>query len=299
MTCKEKVVAIGMFDGVHKGHLAVLDTLKQSACENGHEAVAITFTDHPLLLIAPERAPKLLTDCETKKMLLEEAGVKSLFLDFDENLRSTSVEEWIKYLAEELGVKKIIAGYDNTFGCDGVDLSLHEYMKIGEQYGVKIIEAPYVEGVSSSAIRKAIERGEITEAEKMSGRPFFVRGEVVGGNKLGRTIGFPTANVKVKKNMLVPGRGVYAAMAAPEGGKEYPAMVNIGVKPTVSDENNLSLEAHIIGWEGDLYGKKLQLRFIDRLRDETDFKTIENLRQQLETDRKETLRIIKEKNNAK
>lgn len=296
MIGKGVVAAIGTFDGVHKGHKCVLDTIKSIATEKGLLPVAVTFDRHPLSVIAPERNPHLITSIDRRNKLIERAGVKPILFKFDKHLQHTTALEWMKRLHDELGVEVLVVGYDNTFGSDGINLSLSDYHKLGVQTGIEVIEAPYEEGVSSSVIRKAIKSGDVEKAAVMLGRPFRLKGITVDGNKLGRTIGFPTANISIidKDELIIPATGVYAAEAILPDGEKYPAMVNIGTRPTIRRGNQLTIEAHIIGWEGDLYDKPVILDLIKRLREEKKFAGIDDLRKQLDKDRQEVLKIARE-----
>lgn len=285
---RERAAAIGTFDGMHKGHRSVIDVLTKYAREHGMEPVAITFDRHPLALIDPSRTPATLTPLAKKKRLLEEAGVTPIVFKFDDELRATTAHDWIERLNKEFNVKTLIVGYDNTFGSDGLNLSLEDYRRLGEEAGMTVLTAEEIKGVSSSAIRKAVASGHVEDALKMLGRPYSLQGKVVEGNKLGHSIGFPTANIKVEENRAVPALGVYAAeVKLPNEAKPLPAMVNIGKRPTVMRGDDVVIEAHIIGWKGDLYGKEISLRFLRRLRDEKKFDTIEALKAQLAKDRQD------------
>lgn len=285
--------AIGTFDGVHLGHAEVLSTLCKAAGERGLNPLAFTFDRHPLELIAPARAPKAITTIAKKEDLLRIAGVKPVVVPFDEGLRETSAKEWMALLRNQYDVRLLVVGYDNTFGSDGVNLSIANYREIGKGLGIDVVEAPLVAGVSSSAVRKAIAAGDIEGANTMLGRHFLLPGTVVRGNQLGRTIGFPTANVLPEPGIVIPGRGVYAAKVRLQDGKRIPAMVNVGIRPTIRRGNDPTVEAHLIGWEGDLYGKEISIIFFKRLRDEQQFNSIDSLRRQLELDKKDSLDILK------
>lgn len=284
--------AIGTFDGVHLGHAEVLSTLCKAADERGLNPLAFTFDRHPLELIAPQRAPKAITTIAKKEDLLRIAGVKPVVVSFDEDLRETTAKEWMALLRNKYDVRLLVVGYDNTFGSDGVNLSIADYRKIGKELGIDVVEAPLVAGVSSSAVRKAIAAGNISSANEMLGRHFLLPGTVVRGNQLGRTIGFPTANILPEPGLVIPGNGVYAAKAVLPDGKKMPAMVNIGVRPTIRRGNEQTVETHIIGWEGDLYGEEISIIFFSRLRDEQQFNSIDSLRRQLELDKKATLAAL-------
>lgn len=292
---KPVVAAIGTFDGVHRGHRSVLGVLTDYAKEHDMQPMAITFDRHPLALIDSSRTPYELTPLWKKKKLLAEAGAIPNVISFDENLRSTSAAQWMKKLHDEFGVKTLVIGYDNTFGCDGVNLSLEDYRKLGEKIGIEVITAEEIRGVSSSAIRKAVVKGEMEKAAEMLGRPYSITAKVVNGNSLGHTIGFPTANIDVPAAVALPQPGVYAAIVKTlNDGKKHPAMVNIGCRPTVMRGNDTVIEAHLINWQGDLYGKDITVRFLKRIRDEKKFDSIEALRNQLDKDKITCLQFLSE-----
>ncbi len=277
--------AIGTFDGVHRGHEAVIAKLRDVSDERHLTPIAVTFDRHPLDLIAPERAPKAITTIERKARLLKDAGVTPVVLPFDETMRATTALDWMRRLKRDYNVAAIVVGYDNTFGSDGVNLSIADYRRLGQSLGIDIIEAPFVAAVSSSAIRKAVGEGDVKRAAEMLGRPYRLTGTVVDGNRLGRTIGFPTANINPDPTLAIPADGVYAATAILSDGSKHPAMVNIGRRPTVRRGEQRTIEAHVINWKGDLYGSQIGLDFTSRLRDEVRFNSIEALRAQLEKDR--------------
>ena len=288
----ESVAAVGTFDGIHIGHAEVLRTVREEAQKRGLEPIAVTFDRHPLSVIAPERAPLSITSVERKEKLIRRLGVTPIVLPFDENMRAISAANWMRLLRDNYGVKLLVVGYDNTFGSDGVNLSIADYARLGKSLGMEVVEAPYVAGVSSSAVRKAISVGEVAKANEMLGRPFSISGIVVEGNKLGRTIGFPTANLQPRPGVILPAHGVYAAKALLPDGKVVDTMVNIGVRPTIRRGNAPTVEAHLIDWKGDLYGFPIRLEFYARLRDEVQFNSIDALRRQLSKDRAEALRIL-------
>lgn len=282
------IATAGTFDGVHLGHMAVLDALASNAC--GLTPIAITFDRHPLETIAPERAPKLLSSPARQRQLIEATGASLLRLPFDKGLALLSAREWLRLLRERMGVRKLIVGYDNTFGHDGLDMTISDYAALGKQEGIEVIEAPVVEGISSSRIRRDVAAGRIEEANAMLGREYELDGVVVGGKALGRKLGRPTANLMSHPRRLVPGAGVYAAIAVTAEGENVPAMVNIGTRPTVENSGQLATEAHLIGWDGDLYTQPLTLRFISRLRDEKHFDSLDDLKQQLDADEQASLK---------
>lgn len=285
---KDTAAVIGTFDGVHAGHQAVLRTLREEADKRGLDPVAITFDRHPLALISPQRAPLAISSLKKREELIIKAGVRPLVFPFDEKLRATTAHDWMIFLRDNYNVRLLIVGYDTTFGSDGLSYSISGYKLLGEETGIEVKEAPLVAGISSSAIRKAIAEGRVENAREMLGRSFALSGIVVEGNKLGRTIGFPTANILTLPGIIVPGNGVYAAKITLPDGRIMPAMANIGVRPTIRRGNERTVEAHVIGWHGDLYGKQIRISFISRLRDETRFNSIDALRHQLEVDLRDT-----------
>lgn len=288
-----RVAAIGTFDGVHTGHRSVLKVLTDYAKEHDLDPVAITFETHPLKIIDPSRIPSELTPLWKKRNLLLEVGVTPMVLKFDETMRDTTARDWMRFLKTHHNVKALVIGYDNTFGKDGINLSLDDYRKIGKEEGVEILTAEEIKGVSSSAIRKAVKAGEIEKAHRMLGRPYSITSQVVRGNGLGHTLGFPTANIDLPNDGAIPKPGVYAGIVKTlEDGVKHPAMINIGKRPTVMRGNDVVIEAHVINWEGNLYGKDITVRFLKRLRDEQKFDSIEALKQQLRKDLKETLDLI-------
>ena len=289
---KERVAAIGTFDGVHRGHKSVLKALTDYAKEHDLEPLAITFKEHPLALIDPSRIPTELTPLWKKKKLLQEMGAFPLVLNFDEPMRATTARDWMKRLHNDYRVKALVIGYDNTFGSDGINLSLEDYKKIGNEEGIVVLTADEIKGVSSSAIRKAVKAGEMEKALEMLGRPFSITAQVVKGNGLGHTIGFPTANIDIPKGAALPKPGVYAGIVKTlEDGVKHPAMINIGSRPTVMRGDEVVIEAHVINWKGNLYGKDITVRFLKRLRDEQKFDSIDALKRQLTLDRSDSLEI--------
>ena len=290
----EKAVTIGTFDGVHRGHRLVLETRKREARKRGLQPVAISFDRHPLELVAPERAPGNLTSTRRKEELLRREGVETLILPFNEKLRGMRAYEWLDHIHRKYGVKLLIAGYDNTFGSDGIDLSIADYKAMGDAIGIEVMAAPEEEGVSSSAVRKAVKSGDINKAISLLGHRPELEGRVAPGFKVGHEIGFPTANLQVSPRAVMPAPGVYAALAFIEDATEgLPAMVNIGYRPTfkgtAKESRHLTVEAHIIGSDMELYGKNVRLEWVGRLRDERKFGSVDELIAQLQRDREETL----------
>lgn len=279
-----RAVSIGTFDGVHRGHKVVVETLRRIAALRGLEPMVITFDRHPLEIIAPDRAPGRIMPIDEEITLLKSLGVEVMVQPFTEHTRRLTAAQWLHHLNSDLYTAALVMGYDNTFGCDGRTLSPGDYVVLGEEAGIPVEIAPEVPGVSSSAIRKAIAQGSVASAADMLGRPYSISGPVVGGKRLGRRIGFPTANVDPAKGLVIPSPGVYAARAVMPEGEKRNAVVNIGTRPTVDDSGVISIEAHIPDWQGDLYGSNLRLEFIGRLRDEQRFASVDELKERLAAD---------------
>lgn len=288
---KGRAVTVGTFDGVHRGHRMVLDMLKAEASKRGLQPMAMTFDRHPLDLICPERSPGNLLTTRRKEELIRKEGVEPIVMTFNEQLRYMRAYEWLSFIYRKYDVGMLVIGYDNTFGSDGIDLTLGDMKAMGESIGIEILEAPEVAGVSSSRIRKAVRSGDISAAIEMLGHRPEVEGTVIAGFHVGSDIGFPTANLQLVRGAVLPPRGVYVADAYIDESEEmHRAMVNIGMRPTFQGTDKSSdhptVEAHIIGIDNTpLYGHRLRLEFMHRIRDERRFHSVEALKAQLEADR--------------
>lgn len=283
------IVTTGTFDGIHRGHVELLQTLVSEARSHGGEPVAVTFDRHPLAVIAPARAPHMLMLPGARNARLREYGVKVVELHFDEAMRSMTAGEWMRLLHDRYDADTLVLGYDNTFGCDGVDLSLRDYEILGQRNGLKVLTAPMVPGVSSSAIRKALATGDIEGANAMLGYDWALDGPVVQGRRMGRYIGFRTANLAVDPRLQLPAPGVYATEVTMPDGSLMTGVTNIGVRPTFDDNGSVSVETHIPGYEGNLYGSRITVRPVRRLRDEVRFDTVPSLKEQIAKDVNEAL----------
>lgn len=309
---KGRMAVIGMFDGVHLGHRWLLADLCRQSADMQLQPMVFTFSNHPLSVVAPEKAPALLTTAGEKTALLHECGVEDVVCrPFSEEMRLTPAEDFLRLLHDRYGVEALLLGFNNRFGHDRADFA--GTAAIGARLGVKVLQGKEFilepsEGaecpVSSSLIRQALlgnlpEGGcgdRAAEASRMLGRPYSLAGTVVSGKQLGRKLGFPTANLAPDAGKLVPASGVYACRAfAVDRCGAIPAMVNIGHRPTVdADGAPISIEAHLIGLPApaDLYGQRLRLDFISHLRQERRFDSPEQLADQLEIDRTSTLRAL-------
>ena len=290
--------AVGMFDGVHCGHRDIMDTVRSCAARLGGRPVILTFADHPLSLLRPADEPRLLCTPDEKKALIQEylPDARVVMLDFG-TMRGVTAREFLMHLRDSLGVRAIVMGYDNRFGCDG-PRDREAYNDLARELGMEIhhVGRRHLDGTtaSSSEVRRLLLAGDVAAAASMLGRCYSVGGTVEHGRELGRTIGFPTANLKPDSGKLLPAAGVYAAVATVEGSGKWPAMVNIGHRPTVdrAPDAPLTVEAHLIGAEEDLYGRRMTLAFVARLRQEQRFDSVEQLARQLEADRTLTLKTV-------
>lgn len=278
-----KGATIGMFDGVHLGHQYLISQLKEQ-CD---EAVAVTFTNHPLWVIKGEREPRLLSTPAEKSRMLGALSVRPVLLPFDEQLRYMTAEEFIRLLAREHGIDRLVLGFNNSIGSDR--RTSDDDSALSNATGVEIIRASELPGdvkVNSSAIREMVAAGDVKQAAALLGRNYTLNGTVVHGKKLGRTIGFPTANIVADSNdKLIPANGVYAADATTTDGHAYRAVVNIGHRPTVDTTSApVTIEAHLDGFTGSLYDQPLTLHFLDRLRGERKFSGLDELKAAISSD---------------
>lgn len=291
---KERFATIGNFDGVHAGHRYLLAELKRQARLAGMTPAAFVLTNHPLSLIAPDRMPPRLTTPERRLELVEREGVEAIPLSFDETIRSLTSREFMAKIADEFGIKGLMTGYDHKFGSDRAS-TFADYVNSGRDLGIIVTAAPELPGLSSSAIRKALLRGDVRTGADMLGYPYRLDGRVIHGMHLGSRIGFPTANLQpASDQLLIPAIGVYATLAVLPGfDRALPAVTNIGVRPTVADANApVSIETHIPGLAENLYGHPISLDFIDRIRNEKRFPSVDHLKKQLAEDTQRALQII-------
>lgn len=282
---KRFAATVGTFDGVHRGHLCVIATLREAASERHLSPIAITFDAHPLSVIAPERVPGAIMSTRSKLAAITAEGVIPQILKFTPSTARQSTAEWMHYLHDSMNVDCIVIGYDNTFGHDGRSLSPDDYIRLGKESGIEVIVAPQIPGISSTAIRRAIAEGRMEDANEMLSAPFSIDGRVVEGDKIGRTIGVPTANLlpSPPEERAIPPFGVYATETLLPDGRILPSVTNIGVRPSIkgSNPNTPTIETHILGFDGNLYGKEITVRFLRFMRPEQKFPSLEALKAQL------------------
>ena len=294
------VVATGFFDGVHVGHRHVIQQLVEAAAVRGDESMVVTFWPHPRNVLQKEaRSLRLLTTLAQKRELLLGMGVNRVeVLPFTKDFSSMTMKEYLSLLIEKYGAKTILLGYDNRVGSDaaGADEVAAAALELGlEVLRTEMVPSEKGYAVSSTKIRARLEEGDVEGASAMLGYDYSLHGVVVAGNRLGRTIGFPTANMQLYEPLkLVPGNGVYFVKVRTLE-KEFFGMCNIGCRPTVGTGNTRTIETHIFDFDEDIYGLDLEVTFISRIREEVRFDSLEELRVQLEKDRDACQTVIKTK----
>lgn len=287
------VITIGAYDGVHLGHQAVISHVRQRATDLGALSAVVTFDRHPASVVRPESAPLLLTGADQKMELLEATGVDAVVvIAFDEEQAEETPESFVKRVFVDcLNTQLIVVGEDFHFGRhrDG-NVDLLRKLGVEHDFDVEPLELlPRDDGVgepvSSTAIRRALAGGDVTRANEMLGHTFEARGSVVTGDQRGRLLGFPTANVEVSNTISLPADGVYAGWYERPSGESYACAINLGRRPTFYEHADSSLlEAHLLDFDGDLYGEDARVRFTHFLRSERKFDGIEALKHQLDLD---------------
>ena len=292
---------IGVFDGVHLGHQEVFRCVHQVADRLGVGSAVVTFDSHPAHVVRPQSAPRLLTSLDQKLELLAAQGIDYAYvIEFDAVRAATPPDQFVEEVfRDSLHAKAIVIGEDFHFG-KGRSGNVDELARLGEVWGFEVHPLELIrlgqhesEPISSTAIRRALAGGQVKRAAAMLGRPYEVRGVVEHGDERGRSIGFPTANIPVPKLMAWPADGVYAGWATRADGSRHACAINIGRRPTFYDDaGNSLLEAHLIDFDGDLYGESMAVSFVDFLRSEKKFDGVDRLVAQLKTDVDAARRVL-------
>jgi len=285
---KKTILTLGTFDGVHIGHKKILEKITQNTENEKYESLVLTFFPHPRMILQEESAIKLLNTITEKIDLLEKTGIENLVIHpFDESFSRLTAEEFVReILVEQFHIQKIIIGHDHRFGRNRT-ANIDDLIDFGKKYGFEVEQISAQEineiSVSSTKIRNALEEGDIVLANKYLGYEYFLTGTIIKGKQLGRTIGFPTANLKIEENYkLIPRNGVYIVSSIINN-KTVFGMMNIGLNPTVNGENQ-TIEIHFFDFEADLYHQKITVSLLHRIRSEQKFDSVVLLKEQLEKD---------------
>ncbi|MBO6183600.1 MAG: bifunctional riboflavin kinase/FAD synthetase [Chryseobacterium sp.] len=288
---KPLALSLGMFDGVHLGHKCIIDELKKVGSAHHLETAILTFWPHPRFVFNPNEDLKLLNTLDEKTLLMEKYGINNLFLkEFDDEFRNLTGEEFVRQiLIDKLNVKYLIIGYDHSFGKNkSGNFELLQKLSKELNFEVEQMEAINIHenNISSTKIRNALLVGNILEANEMLGYSYSVSGTVVHGKKLGRTIGYPTANIETENIKLLPKKGAYIVEVLVNN-HQYKGMLSVGTNPTVNGEK-LTVEVYILDFKGDIYDEKITVKFRDFLHEEIKFKGIEKLIERLDEDKRLT-----------
>ena len=293
------ILTLGTFDGVHKGHQKILKKLNSEANKAKLKSIVLTFFPHPRIVLNPRSNLKLINTIKERSELLEKSGIDFLITHpFDKTFSELSPEKFVKnILVDKLKIKKILIGYDHKFGKNRT-AGIEDLKKFGLKYDFDVIEISAKEQnkvtISSTKIRKSIENGDFNKAKSFLGYHFNIEGLVIKGNAIGRTIGFPTANLDVSEDYkLIPKRGVYLIFSLIENKKVF-GMMNIGIKPTLNNDRE-TIEVNFFDWKKDLYKKQVKVYVLDFIRDEKKFTSLIKLEEQIKLDKKTCLKLIDEK----
>ena len=291
--------ALGVFDGVHRGHRAVIARVESEAAARGLSSAVITFRAHPQQVLRPQVPFRMLTSPEERETLLRQTGIdRVIFLDFTREMSLLSAFDFLQILSSHYRVKGLIIGYDHRFGHNRAE-GFDDYVKYGQRLGMEILHADELVTdagpVSSSIIRKLLVEGDLTTANHLLSYPYTLHGKVVNGFHVGRELGFPTANIDIDyPDKLIPANGVYATRIVLPDGNRYNGMLNIGNRPTLNRPNDYSIEANLFDFSGNLYGLSLAVELIRYMRPEQTFADITALRAQLVADEAAIRKILSE-----
>ncbi len=294
-------VGLGNFDGLHIGHMALINTLIRESRLNNLCSIVYTFTKHPENILRKKLITPLLLTEQKKVELLGEIHLDYLYFDeFNEEFSRLSPEDFVKkILIDKLNIKLAVAGYDYRFGYMGQgDIPLLK--ELGIKYGFRVVVIPAIkcdnEVVSSTKIRQCIINGQLETAYKLLGRNYSITAEVVSGRRIGNTIGFPTANIHPERFLVLPANGVYITKTLLDG-KLYNSMTNVGFNPTFEDVKEKTVETHIIDFNRDIYGKKIEVFFLKKIRDEKKFESVDLLKEQIAEDMQTTKKYLEIEDN--
>lgn len=293
---KKTILTLGTFDGLHIGHKKILERITQNTQNGKYESLVLTFFPHPRMVLQDKSEIKLLNTISEKIKLLEQSGIENLVIhSFNENFSKLTAEEFVhSILVNQFHIHKIIIGYDHRFGRNRT-ANIDDLIAFGAQYGFEVeqISAQEIQdvSVSSTKIRTALEEGNIDLANEYLGYPYFFTGEVIKGKQLGRTIGFPTANIKIEEDYkLIPKKGVYVIKSIIDQ-KEVFGMMNIGFNPTFDGEKK-TIEVHFFDFDLDIYAKKITISVLEYLREEQKFGSVDLLKEQLKKDKKRAIEFV-------
>ncbi|MEE0249292.1 MULTISPECIES: bifunctional riboflavin kinase/FAD synthetase [Peptostreptococcales] len=282
----DTVVTIGNFDGVHKGHQVLIEKTATYAKARGIKSAVFTFLNHPINYFVPEKVKNIFDEKE-KERLIEGFGIDYLIdIPFDKAMTQISAEQFIvKILKDKIHAKKIVVGYDFTFARNK-EGTVDVLREMGHEYGieVEIVQPIKINGirVSSTFIRELISEGRVDEIPQYLGTPYVIEGEIIHGKANGRKMGYPTANISLKDQIIKPKNGIYASRVIIDG-KKYFGATNVGMNPTVNGKY-LSIETNILDFDEDIYGKRVRIEFLEKIRDEKKFESLDELRKQLDLD---------------
>lgn len=296
LSSKKTIITIGTFDGIHIGHRKILNKIIQSAHEMHCESLVLTFFPHPRMILQEDSTVKLLNTMDEKIGLLQEIGIDNLVIHpFDKEFSQLTAEKFVKnILVDQLQIEKIIIGYDHRFGQNRI-ADINDLIHFGEKYGFEVeqISAQEIDAiaVSSTKIRNALEEGTVSLANEYLGYKYYFSGIVVKGNQLGRTIGFPTANIQIKEDYkLIPKKGVYLVKSILKGDLVY-GIMNIGTRPTLNGTTQ-TIEVHYLDFDEDLYEQQLTVEVLEFIRAEQKFDSLEILKNQIQKDKEKSLTFI-------
>ena len=291
------IATVGFFDGVHVGHRFLIRELQLLAAERNALSMVFTFSEHPRKVLNDAYIPRLLNTLDEKKALLQDTGIDYLtVIDFTREFSQLTAESFIQTLSEQFHVNCLLIGYDHRFGRNRT-AGFAEYTVFGEKYGMEIIQSSAFElngvQISATLIRKLLETGDVQLANEYLTYPYCLKGTVIAGNRVGRTIGFPTANLQPECNeKIFPAVGVYAVRIQLDNEKQD-GMMNIGYRPTLGLNDELSFEVNLFDFQQELYGKSLTVEFIGYVRGEIKFENTEQLKNRLESDRDQVKKILR------